>query len=64
MRDRAALAARLPLIDEKINAATKKLDEYSATLLLLLRVAVLEQEELERQRREDPPSPDKPPEPQ
>ena len=61
--DRAALGARLALIDEKINTAIKKSEEHSTMLLLLLpRIAVLE-DELAHQRREDPPSLDVPPEP-
>lgn len=41
----------------------KKLEEHGAALLLLMpRVAILEEEELFRQKREDSPGPDASPE--
>lgn len=59
----ATLASRLTLTDEKVNAVMKKSEEHGAALLLLMpRVAVLEEEERFREKREDPPGPDLPPE--
>jgi hypothetical protein len=55
------LAGRLTLIDEKVNVAMKKSEEHGTALLLLMpRVAVLEEEEQLRQKREDPPGPPAP----
>ncbi|MBV8358640.1 MAG: hypothetical protein JO189_11980 [Deltaproteobacteria bacterium] len=54
----AVFVSRLTLMDEKVSIVMKKSEELGATLLLLPWLAVLEEEERFRQKRENPHSPD------